>query len=140
VPKGECSLVGGCSTYTTHEGGYDHAMYRFRMHPDNYVYSRGILHKFSYTKVIQNLGEAIYDYQQLAEENPSTLFVHSKSVFYSEAAQNLQGAFSAVVSAPVCHWYYQDFAERIYKYVAPRGSLPSERGVRTPVGATAKHF
>jgi len=117
VPKGECSLVGGCSTYMRHEGGYDHAMYRYRMHPDNYVYSRTIMHHFAYSKVIQNLGEAIYDPDDLVRGSPSTLFVHSKSVFLNEAAIKLTETFSSILSAPTCHWYYQDYAKRLYQYL-----------------------
>ena len=117
APKGECSLVGGCSTYRTHEGGYDHAMYRFRMHPDNYEYSRNILHHFAYTKIIQNRGEGAYDALQLVEESPSTFLVHSKSVFLNSAATMLKEAFATVISAPVCHWYFQNSAKRIYQYL-----------------------
>ena len=118
VPKEMCSAVGGCSTYGGHEGGYDHAMYRFRMHSDNYDYSRKILHHFRYNKIIQNLGADIYDPDDWAKKSPSTLFVHSKSIFYIDAATKLKEAFSSTLGIPPCFsWYYRGYAKDLYRYL-----------------------
>jgi len=101
VPKGDCKLVAGCQTHEAYEGGYDHAMYRFRMHPENYEYSRLILHKFAYSYFIQNRGEGVYDPAEIVQESPSTYFVHSKSIYQNDAATTLQEVASRIISLVV---------------------------------------
>jgi hypothetical protein len=35
----------GCCTGDANEGGYDHTLYRYRLAPENYAYSVGMVHK-----------------------------------------------------------------------------------------------
>ncbi|KAL7548779.1 hypothetical protein ACHAWF_016384 [Thalassiosira exigua] len=102
VPKDDCELVAGCSTHEAYEGGYDHALYRFRMHTDNYEYSRLVLHKFSYSDFMQNRGEGIYDPVEVARQSPSTYFVHSKAVYQNEAATILKEVTVSVLKTDIC--------------------------------------
>ena len=103
IPKDECELVAGCSTHEAYEGGYDHALYRFRMHPDNYEYARLILHKFGYSDFVQNRGEGVYDPAVVVRESPSTYFVHSKSIYQNEAATILKEVTVSVLKRDPCN-------------------------------------
>ena len=119
VPKDECKNVAGCSTHEAYEGGYDHALYRFRMHPDNYEYSRLVLHKFAYSDFMQNRGEGVYDPVAVVEHSPSTYFVHSKSIFQNQAATILKEVSVSVIKRDPCN---RDSAtekvlEKIYAYL-----------------------
>eukprot|EP01049_Picozoa_sp_SAG25_P008947 SAG25_NODE_846_length_5084_cov_13.320963_1_plen_956_part_00 len=119
VPRDDCMNVAGCSTHEAYEEGYDHVLYRFRMHPDNYEYSRLVLHKFAYSKFIQNLGEAIYDPVTIVEQSPTTYFVHSKTIFQREAATIIKEVSMSVIKRNPCH---RDSAtekvlEKIYRYL-----------------------
>jgi len=102
VPKDECARVAGCGTHEAFEGGYDHSLYRFRMHPDNYEYSRLILNRFAYSHFVQNRGEAIYDPEEVVRDSPSTYFVHSKSIYIRPAATILKEAVVSTLRRDVC--------------------------------------
>jgi hypothetical protein len=113
-PYAECAENAGCFTGQAHEAGYDHAMYRFRMHPANFEYSRTILHRFAVHPVIRNLGEAVYEVEQFAQENKLTYFVHSKTAMTNNLAHTLKNIFTTVrldISAPE----YQSIVERLTK-------------------------
>jgi len=119
VPKDDCELVAGCSTHEAYEGGYDHALYRYRMHPENYEYSRLILHKFGYSDFIQNRGEGVYVPAEVVEQSPSTYFVHSKSIYQNVAATTLKEVTVSVLKRDPCN---RDSAtekalEKIYHYL-----------------------
>uniref|UniRef100_A0A7S0FIT6 Uncharacterized protein n=1 Tax=Minutocellus polymorphus TaxID=265543 RepID=A0A7S0FIT6_9STRA len=101
-PKDECAKAAGCGTHEAYEGGYDHSLYRFRMHPDNYEYSRLILNRFAYSSFVQNRGEAIYDPGEVARDSQSTYFVHSKSVYVHPAATLLKEAIVSTLRRDVC--------------------------------------
>ncbi|KAL9645632.1 hypothetical protein ABK040_015847 [Willaertia magna] len=73
----------GCATGLVFERGYDHTMYRFRMHPKNWEYAKDIFHYFQYTDFFQNKCEEVYSTRKLWKESPNTYFVHSKAVFMS---------------------------------------------------------
>ena len=75
----DCPRVGGCATGEGNEQGYDHVLFRFRQQPQNLVYSRKVLERFSYTKFVLNLGEEPYDHREVARRTANvTYFVHSK--------------------------------------------------------------
>ena len=57
-PVGRCELMAGCATPEMYKGGYDHALYRYRVQSDNYEHSRLVMHRFSYTNLLHNLGKA----------------------------------------------------------------------------------
>ena len=102
VPKDECSKVAGCGTHEAYEGGYDNSLYRFRMHPENYEYSRLVLNRFAYSAFVQNRGEAIYDPEEVVRDSKSTYFVHSKSVYLHAAATILKEAVVSTLRRDVC--------------------------------------
>ena len=102
VPKDECSRVAGCGTHEAYEGGYDHALYRFRMHPDNYEYSRLVLNRFAHSQFVQNRGEAIYDPEEVVRDSRSTYFVHSKSIYMHPPAIILKEAVVSTLRRDVC--------------------------------------
>ena len=102
VPKDECSKVAGCGTHEAYEGGYDHSLYRFRMHPENYEYSRLILSRFAYSNFVQNRGEAIYDPGEVVKDAKFTYFVHSKSVYLHAAATILKEAVVSTLRRDIC--------------------------------------
>ena len=77
-PLGPCERVSGCNTMEMYEDGYDHALYRFRYQPENFVYARSVLHRFAYTPLVQNLGEDDYEREDIVRFSPMTYFVHSK--------------------------------------------------------------
>lgn len=112
LPEGECPHVAGCSTHSKYEGGYDHAMYRFRVQPENYDYSRLILPKFAYSDFIQNLGESIYNVTSVTTRSPSTYFVHSKSIYNSMAATILKEVTMNVLDMSPCDFGAQVSNER----------------------------
>ena len=89
-------------THEAYEGGYDHALYRFRMHPDNYEYSRVVLNRFGYSQFVQNRGEAIYDPEEVVRDYRSTYFVHSKSIYMHPAAIILKEAVVSTLRRDVC--------------------------------------
>ena len=101
-PKDECSKVAGCGSHEAYEGGYDHSLYRFRIHPDNYEYSRLVLNRFAYSNFVQNRGEAIYDPNEVVKDSKSTYFVHSKSVYIHPAATLLKEAVVSTLRRDVC--------------------------------------
>jgi hypothetical protein len=119
VPKDECMDVAGCSTYEAHEEGYDHALYRFRMHPDNYEYSRLVLHKFAYSKFIQTLGEEVYDPVAVVEQSPMTYFVRAKTMFQKEAATITKQVSMGVLKRDPCHRgsATEKVLEKVYRYL-----------------------
>lgn len=102
VPKDECSKVAGCGTHEAYEGGYDHSLYRFRMHPENYEYSRLIMNRFAYSNFVQNRGEAIYDPKEVARDSKSTYFVHSKGVYTHPSATILKEAVVGTLRRDIC--------------------------------------
>ena len=102
VPKDECSRVAGCGTHEAYEGGYDHSLYRFRMHPENYEYSRLIVNRFAYSNFVQNRGEAIYDPEEVVRDSKSTYFVHSKSVYTDAAVTIFKEAVVGTLRRDVC--------------------------------------
>ncbi|KAG2388532.1 hypothetical protein C9374_000696 [Naegleria lovaniensis] len=93
-PAGMSSVsVAGCATGEVFEGGYDHTLYRFRTHGNNWNEMR-YHHKFLYTDVIQNRCEEVYDAWELSRNNPNTYLVHSKSIFYSPEERLFRNLFS----------------------------------------------
>ena len=80
LPAGAHSRVAGCGTGAWAEVGVDHAMYRFRVHPQNWEYARSVLHKFQYTQLILNKCEDRYSAPAIQQRHPHTYLVHSKSV------------------------------------------------------------
>ena len=59
-------------------GGFDHAMYRFRMLPENRRYMNNKFSKFRIDDYIMNFGEAKFEPDKLLQTNPGTMLVHSK--------------------------------------------------------------
>ena len=112
VPKDECSNVAGCGTHEAYEGGYDHALYRYRMHPDNYEYSRLVMHRFFYSSFIQNRGEALYRSEVAVKEEPSTYFIHSKSIYNDPAATVLKEVIVSALRRDICIEEKDDDAAR----------------------------
>ena len=90
TPKDECSLVAGCSTHQAYEGGYDHALYQFRVQKENFEYARFVASKFQYSVFMQNRGEDNYDVAEVVKSSPSTYFIHSKSVFTTFEATTIR--------------------------------------------------
>jgi hypothetical protein len=80
----------GCGTHEICEGGYDHALYRFRMRPENYEYTRLILHRFEYTDFMQNRGEGYYLPSDVVKQDAMTYFVHSKAIFQTLGQSSLE--------------------------------------------------
>jgi hypothetical protein len=121
--RGICRNVAGCATNSNdYEGGYDHVLYRFRMHADNYEYSRLILHKFAYSDFVQNHGEGLYDPVAVVKHSPSTYFVHSKSIYISKAATILNEVAMSVIGRLPCESASkvspdQLALENIYRYL-----------------------
>lgn len=102
-PRGSCTRVSGCATNMPMEDGYDHAMYRFRVHPQNFEYARTTMHRFAYGFFLTNRGEDVYDPQSIRWSSPSTYLVHSKSIFRNSAARQVQYAAKKVLhTADVC--------------------------------------
>ena len=97
-PVGACARVAGCHTGKIYEDGYDHALYQFRMQPENFAYARTVLHRFAYTDFIQNYGEDAYSTKQVLAVSPATYLVHSKAVFWSKSEILLRKAFMDVLS------------------------------------------
>jgi hypothetical protein len=101
-----CRQVAGCEAEYPHEGGYDHAMYRFRIHPDNYQYARHVMHRFQYSMFVKNLGESPYSSQEIVKSSPSTLLVHSKSLFFTRAAAQITEMTLAIRNQPPCASFF----------------------------------
>ena len=59
-------------------GGFDHAMYRFRLLPQNRQYMNNKFSKFRLDDYIMNFGEARFEPDVLLRTNPATMLVHSK--------------------------------------------------------------
>ena len=59
-PAGPNGCDAGCATGSPAEGGHDHTLYRFRQSPENFVYVRGVLHRFQITGAIVNFCEDWY--------------------------------------------------------------------------------
>jgi hypothetical protein len=74
-------IVPGCITGDEFEDGYDHCLYRFRMHPMNRDYVLPLIHKFSYTPFILNFCEDEYSVTQVRAAYPNSFLVHSKAIF-----------------------------------------------------------
>jgi hypothetical protein len=102
LPTEDCALVAGCQTHKASEGGYDHALYQFRMQPDNYEYSRSILHKFHYSPFLKNYGEEAYTPEQVTLETPETFFVHSKAIYMTPAATLLSRVIQFMFGHGTC--------------------------------------
>lgn len=91
--------VAGCVTGDEFEDGYDHCMYRFRMHPVNRDYALTVLHKFHYTPFILNLCEDDFSADELRARFPDSFLVHSKAVFRSQAQNQLRKLYVEVLNA-----------------------------------------
>ena len=61
--------------------GYDHAMYRFRLLPENREYLQDKLDRFVNDEFIINFGESGYDVNDVLRKHPSTMLVHGKYPF-----------------------------------------------------------
>mmetsp|Transcript_10612 Transcript_10612/g.41463 ORF Transcript_10612/g.41463 Transcript_10612/m.41463 type:complete len:614 (-) Transcript_10612:1389-3230(-) len=61
--------------------GYDHAMYRFRLLPENRAYMEDKLDRFVNDEFILNFGESGYDVMNVLRKYPSTMLVHGKYAF-----------------------------------------------------------
>ena len=77
--------VGGCENGVDQELGFDHALYRFRMHTSNYEYSTRVASKFVATDFIINAGEDPYDIDNLHWQAPRGQLVHGKWPFMDKA-------------------------------------------------------
>ena len=64
--------------------GFDHAMYRFRVHMNNSEIAHKIMHKFRLDEFILNYGESEYDRDEVLEAFPLAMLVHSKFHVVSE--------------------------------------------------------
>ena len=62
-------------------GGYDHALYRFRMLPENREYMEDKSDRFVNDEFILNFGESGYDMTDVLHKHPSTMLVHGKYPF-----------------------------------------------------------
>nr|CAG4717791.1 unnamed protein product [Naegleria fowleri] len=93
-PSGMSSVsVAGCATGEIYEGGYDHTLYRFRTHSNNW-HEMKYHHKFLYTDIIQNRCEEVYDAWKLGINHPNTYLIHSKSIFYAPEERLFRKLFS----------------------------------------------
>eukprot|EP00592_Proboscia_alata_P016483 CAMPEP_0194394130 /NCGR_PEP_ID=MMETSP0174-20130528/123685_1 /TAXON_ID=216777 /ORGANISM="Proboscia alata, Strain PI-D3" /LENGTH=726 /DNA_ID=CAMNT_0039189897 /DNA_START=137 /DNA_END=2314 /DNA_ORIENTATION=+ len=100
--KKDCALMAGCTTHNGFEEGYDHALYRYRVQTDNYEYSRLVMHHFHYSTFMHNLGEAVYDPVEVVENFSSTYFVHSKSIYLTDAANILKEVTTGILKVEPC--------------------------------------
>ena len=66
-------------------GGYDHALYRFRLLPENREYMQDKLDRFVSDEFIINFGESGYDATDILRKHPSTMLVHGKYPFVHPA-------------------------------------------------------
>jgi hypothetical protein len=94
--NGQSVGVGGCQTGRIYEEGYDHAMFQYRLEPENYIYSRRIVNKFVYSSFVMNLCEDLYSISQLLDKDYGTYLVHSKSVFLSGYGKQIYEVFNDV--------------------------------------------
>mmetsp|Transcript_4481 Transcript_4481/g.12054 ORF Transcript_4481/g.12054 Transcript_4481/m.12054 type:complete len:603 (-) Transcript_4481:593-2401(-) len=65
----------------TELGGYDHALYRFRLLPENREYMEDKFDRFINDDFIMNFGESGYDVSNVLRKHPSTMLVHGKYAF-----------------------------------------------------------
>ena len=79
----ECPLIGGCGTGRAFEAGYDHALWRYRREPAEYMYTRHTHRHFALTGFVQNRGEEAYDPRAVVAASPETYFVHSKAAHFN---------------------------------------------------------
>ena len=83
-----CFVIGGCEpgsdTDYMSDAGYDHALYEYRVQPENYVYVRPLLSKFVYSQVYANLCEESPDDHPVGE---GTVLIHTKFTFMSPPEQ-----------------------------------------------------
>ena len=63
----------------TELGGYDHALYRYRLLPENHLADKFYL--FVNDEFIMNFGESSYDVSDVLRKHPSTMLVHGKYPF-----------------------------------------------------------
>ena len=90
----DCPRVAGCATGRGNEEGYDHVLFRYRQQPENLLYTRNVLERFSYTKFVMNLGEEPYNPSEVVERSAKcTFFVHSKAAPFSQTQIELTQAY-----------------------------------------------
>ena len=90
----DCPRVAGCATGRGNEEGYDHVLFRYRQQPENLLYTRNVLERFSYTKFVMNLGEEPYTPSEVVERSANrTFFVHSKAAHFSQTQIELTQAY-----------------------------------------------
>jgi len=84
----------GCITESEAHGddGFDVAIFKFRIHPENRYYASRINHKFVHTKFIANFGEDPYDEAALKKDEDIFL-VHSKFFYLPVIEQKRRKAY-----------------------------------------------
>mmetsp|Transcript_5471 Transcript_5471/g.7615 ORF Transcript_5471/g.7615 Transcript_5471/m.7615 type:complete len:550 (+) Transcript_5471:21-1670(+) len=82
----------GCMTGKGEESGFDHAIYRYRVHPSNVGKTLRIEHKFAEMKFIANFGEEPYDENEIRTDKDIFL-VHSKFPHLPEQEQQRRKAY-----------------------------------------------
>ena len=86
--------MAGCATGQDNEEGYDHVLFRYRQQPENLLYTRNVLERFSYTKFVMNLGEEPYTASEVVGRSANrTFFVHSKAAHFSQTQIELTQAY-----------------------------------------------
>ncbi|CAG9462724.1 unnamed protein product [Pedinophyceae sp. YPF-701] len=96
--------VAGAATGNTHEDGFDHAMYRFRTHPDNYEYGSRVLDKFHVDFLLLNRCEEEFNPGEVRAQHLDTYLVHSKWHFLSPVEQFVRKTFQTTFGVAPISW------------------------------------
>jgi hypothetical protein len=79
----------GSSTGKTAEEGFDHAMFQFRMQPENYGYSATVMHKFLYANWLVNYCES----KLPLPPAPLVMLGHTKNEFFDQETRYVLQSF-----------------------------------------------
>ena len=83
------SFPGSRTAAQPEEDGFDHALFQFRLQPENYAYSLTVVHKFIYVEWIANYCEGRIP----TDPGPGTLLGHTKYEFFDAPTRYILHAF-----------------------------------------------
>ncbi|CAG9462694.1 unnamed protein product [Pedinophyceae sp. YPF-701] len=105
--------VPGAATGAEFEDGFDHAMYRYRMHPDNFEYASHIMHKFQVSDLLLNKCEDKFRPKDIRAQFPDAYLVHSKFYFLPPAEQLVRSVFETTFGVSARYWELAKMVELV---------------------------